>query len=62
MADYREHLKLLVKAFLVLLTVFLISAMFRWEDFWRPTVFSIALTLMAILLLSKFGGDAGRTQ
>lgn len=61
MADYSDHVKFLILVFTTLVALFLIASMFRWEDFWRPLVFSIALTMLVILILARFGGDLGRT-
>lgn len=61
MADYSPHLRLIVQFFLGLVVLFLFSAAMEWDRFWRPVVFSMALVLMAALILARFGGDLGRT-
>lgn len=61
MADFGDHVKLLVQSFLILMGAFLVASILRWGDFWRPLLFSIALTVLVILILARFGGDLGRT-
>jgi uncharacterized membrane protein len=61
MADYSRHIQLLVFVFTVLIGLFLIAAIFEWERFWKPLVFTIAVTMILVLVLARFGGDLGRS-
>lgn len=61
MADYSDHLRVLVIALLVLVVVFLIASMFEQRRFVGQVFWSIAIVISVVFILAKFGGDLGRT-
>lgn len=61
MPDYEDEMRLLILLFAGLIVLFLLASALEVERFWRPIVFSIALVLLAALILARFGGNLGRT-
>jgi hypothetical protein len=61
MADYSDHLRLLVMALLVLVVLFLVASMLEQRRFVAQVFWSIVIVVSVVFILARFGGDLGRT-
>jgi hypothetical protein len=61
MADFSDHVRLLVLALLALVVLFLLASMLEQRRFVAQVFWSIAIVVGVIWILAKWGGDLGRT-
>ncbi|MBI4392860.1 MAG: hypothetical protein HY556_03550 [Euryarchaeota archaeon] len=62
MADYSKHVQLLTIFLILILTYFIFAFTFNIENLWRSLIIVIAVIILVITVLARFGGNLGGTD
>ncbi|MBI4392571.1 MAG: hypothetical protein HY556_02075 [Euryarchaeota archaeon] len=62
MADYSPHVKILTFFLILVLTYFIMAFTFNIENLWRSLIIVIAVIVLVITVLARFGGNLGGTD
>lgn len=61
MADYAEHVRVLILFLLAILLLFTVTYTYQWTRLWNSALITTVIVVGIILILARFGGDLGRT-